>query len=85
MATTSVYLEGRLTRDESVTLFARTMSLVAATAGFFAAGAYLGRETSDGAGWLWFIAAFACLLGLNFVAQTIQRGRRRCCCSPSAC
>ena len=45
------------------------MGLVAATAGFFATGAYLGRDGSYGGGWLWFIAAFVCLIGLQVVAR----------------
>ena len=69
MAVTSVSVGPRLSRDESVTLFGRTMGLVAVTAGFFAAGAYLGRDGSEGASWLWFLAAFGCLLGLNTVSR----------------
>ncbi len=61
------------TRDEARTLFAHTMSLVAITAAFFAGGAYLGRDLSRGEGLLWFIAAFACLLGIRFaVARSEQ-------------
>ena len=52
-----------LTRDESGTLLGQTMGLVAATAGLFALGAYLGRDVSYGWGWVFFIAAFAVLLG----------------------
>jgi FtsH-binding integral membrane protein len=61
------------TRDEVRTLFAHTMTLVAITAAFFAGGAYLGRNLSQGSGLLWFIAAFACLLGMRFtVAHSEQ-------------
>ena len=61
------------TRDEARTLFAHTMSLVAITAAFFAGGAYLGRDLSRGAGIIWFIAAFACLIGIRFaVARSEQ-------------
>jgi modulator of FtsH protease len=45
------------------------MGLVAVTAGCFALGAYLGRDIAYQWGWLFFIAAFALLLGINFVAQ----------------
>jgi modulator of FtsH protease len=38
--------------DETRTLFAQTMALVAVTAGLFALGAYLGRELSYGWGWV---------------------------------
>jgi modulator of FtsH protease len=58
-----------LTRDESGTLLGQTMGLVAVTAGLFALGAYLGRDISYGWGWVFFIASFACLIGLNVAAQ----------------
>jgi len=45
------------------------MGLVAVTTGFFAVGAYLGRDLSYGWGWALYIASFACLLGLNAAAQ----------------
>jgi FtsH-binding integral membrane protein len=51
------------------TLFAQTMGYVAVTAGLFALGAYLGRHLSGGAGIVAFIAAFACLIGMNFAAR----------------
>jgi hypothetical protein len=37
-----------LTRDETGSLFGQTMGLVALTAGLFAVGAYIGRDTSGG-------------------------------------
>src|SRR5262245_54730592 len=49
------------------------MGLVAITAGLFALGAYLGRDMSSRAGWLWYIAAFAALIGLNFAAARSQQ------------
>jgi modulator of FtsH protease len=49
------------------------MGLVAVTAGLFALGAYLGRDISYGWGWAFFIAAFACLIGLNVAAQRSER------------
>jgi modulator of FtsH protease len=45
------------------------MGLVAGTAGLFALGAYLGRDLSYGWGWAFYLAAFACLIGLNVAAQ----------------
>ncbi|NUR63146.1 MAG: hypothetical protein HOV87_31490 [Catenulispora sp.] len=51
------------------TLFARTMMYVAATAGLFALGAYLGRDLSHGAGFIAFIAAFAALIAMQFAAR----------------
>jgi modulator of FtsH protease len=63
-----------LTRDETGTLVGQTMGLVAATTGLFALGAYLGRDISYGWGWVLFIAAFGCLIGLNVVAQRSEQG-----------
>src|SRR5215216_6160961 len=48
------------------------MGLVAVTAALFAVGAYLGRNASYQWGWLGFIAAFACLIGMNVAAQRSQ-------------
>jgi modulator of FtsH protease len=64
---------GAPTRDEARTLFAQTMGLVAVTAGLFALGAYLGRNMSYQAGWLWFIAAFACLIGMSFAVRSSEQ------------
>jgi modulator of FtsH protease len=69
MATDTVALPAPLTHDESATLLGRTMGLVALTAGCFALGAYVGRDASNGAGWLWFLASFGCLLALNAAAR----------------
>jgi uncharacterized protein len=64
---------GTLDRDQSHVLFGQTMGLVAVTSGLFAVGAYLGRDMSSTAGFLWYIAAFATLIGLNFaVARSEQ-------------
>ena len=56
-------------RDQAHTLFAQTMGYVAATAALFALGAYLGRNLPGGAGVIAFIAAFACLIGMQFAAR----------------
>jgi FtsH-binding integral membrane protein len=56
-------------RDRTHTLFAQTMGYVAITAGFFALGAYLGRDLSEGWAIVWFIVAFACLIGMNFAVR----------------
>ena len=66
-------LTGGTTRDEARVLFAHTMGLVAITAAFFAGGAYLGRNLSSGVGLLFFIASFACLLGMNFAIRTSEQ------------
>jgi modulator of FtsH protease len=60
---------GAMPRDRAHTLFAQTMGYVALTAGLFALGAYLGRDLSYKLGWVWFIAAFVCLVAMNFVAR----------------
>jgi modulator of FtsH protease len=53
----------------TATLFGQTMGLVAVTAGFFAAGAYAGRNLSSGAVFVAWIAAFVVLLIMNFAAR----------------
>ncbi len=53
----------------TATLFGQTMGLVALTAGFFAAGAYAGRNLSEGAVIVSWIAAFVVLLIMNFAAR----------------
>ena len=49
------------------------MGLVAVTTGFFALGAYLGRDLSQGWGLVLFIASFGVLLGLNYAAQRSEQ------------
>jgi FtsH-binding integral membrane protein len=58
-----------MTRDAVGTLLGQTMGLVAVTAGLFAVGAYVGRNLAYQWGWLLFIAAFACLIGMNVATQ----------------
>jgi len=60
---------GPATRDQAHTLFAQTMAYVAGTAGLFALGAYLGRDLAGGVGIVAFIAAFACLIGMQFAVR----------------
>jgi len=69
MESTGVAYQPPLTRDESGTLLGQTMGLVAATAGLFALGAYLGRDLSYGWGFVLFIASFGLLLGISFAAR----------------
>src|SRR5215470_17747491 len=69
MSSTETALRAPLTRDQEGTLVGQTMGLVAVTAGLFALGAYLGRDIAYQWGWLFFIAAFGVLLGMNFAAQ----------------
>ncbi len=56
--------------DRTRTLFGQTMGFVALTAGLFALGAYLGRNLSPGAGLLFFIAAFVCLIAMRFTSRS---------------
>ncbi len=58
-----------LDRTDTGTLLGQTMGLVAATSALFALGAYVGRDAASQWSWLWFIAAFAVLLGMNVVAK----------------
>ncbi len=56
-------------RDRTRTLFGQTMGYVAVTTGFFALGAYLGRNLSQGWAIVWFIVAFVCLISMNFTVR----------------
>jgi FtsH-binding integral membrane protein len=60
---------GSASGDDTHTLFGQTMGYVAATAGFFALGAYAGRDLSSGWTFVGFIAALACLIGMNFTVR----------------
>jgi FtsH-binding integral membrane protein len=60
---------GYATPGRTATLFGQTMGLVALTAGFFAAGAYAGRNLSQGAVIVSWIAAFVVLMIMNFTAR----------------
>ena len=62
-----------VSRDETGRLFGQTMGLVALPAGTFALGAYLGRDLSGGWAILFYIAAFALLLGMNVAVQRSQQ------------
>ena len=54
-----------IVRDPARAVFGQVMGLVAVTVGFAALGAYIGRDLSGGIGIVVFIAAFACVFGLN--------------------
>jgi uncharacterized protein len=70
MANTLTYRQmGASARGETHALFAQTMGYVAATAGLFALGAWLGRNLTGGVGIFFFIAGFACLIGMRFAAR----------------
>jgi modulator of FtsH protease len=63
----------RLSRDQAGGLLGQTMGLVAFTSGLFALGAYLGRNSSGGWAILWFVGAFAFLLGINAAARRSEQ------------
>ena len=76
MSDTLTYQQmGTAGRSQAHVLFAQTMGYVAATAGLFALGAWAGHNLSGGVGIFFFIAAFACLLGMRFAAKrSLQLG-----------
>jgi FtsH-binding integral membrane protein len=57
-----------IAHDQARALLGQVMGLVAVTVGFTALGAYLGRDLSGATGLVLFIAAFACIIGLNAAA-----------------
>ena len=63
-----------ITRDRTHQVFGQVMGLVAATVGFTALGAYIGRHLTGGTGILFFIVGFACIFGLQFATA---RGREQ--------
>jgi FtsH-binding integral membrane protein len=70
MSDTLTYQQrGTAGRGQAHILFAQTMGYVAATAGLFALGAWLGHNLTGGVGIVAFIAAFACLIGMRFAAR----------------
>jgi FtsH-binding integral membrane protein len=62
-----------LDRDGTAKLFGQTMGLVAATAGVFALGAYIGRDLTAGWAILFWIASIAVLFGMNVVARRSEQ------------
>lgn len=65
----SMAYQGYATPDRTRTLFGQTMGLVAVTAAFFALGAYAGRNLSHGVAIVAYIAAFVCLIIMNFTVR----------------
>ena len=55
-------------RVDTRAVFGQTMGLVAFTVAFAAVGAYIGRDLSSGAGWICFILAIVCIVGLNIAS-----------------
>jgi modulator of FtsH protease len=62
-------LEQPVEATDARAVFGQVMGLVAVTVGFFALGAYLGRNITGGTSIVLFIVAFACAFGLNFAAR----------------
>ncbi len=74
MTSTTTAASPPLSREEAGGLLGQTMGLVAVSAGVFALGAYIGRDTSGGWAILWFVAAFAALLGMNARSEQLAIG-----------
>jgi FtsH-binding integral membrane protein len=55
--------------NRSRTLFGQVMWLVAATAGLFSLGSYLGRNLGHGSAIVFFILSFVCLIGMRFAVR----------------
>ena len=60
-------------RVDSRAVFGQVMGLVAVTVAFAAAGAYLGRNLSSGGGWIAFIGAIVCIVGLNIAVKRSEQ------------
>jgi modulator of FtsH protease len=57
---------------DSRAVFGQTMGLVAVTVGFSALGAYIGRDLAHGTGFILFIGAIGCIIGLNVASRRSQ-------------
>jgi uncharacterized protein len=58
------------TANRTRSLFGQVMWYVAATAGLFALGSYLGRDLGNGWGFLFFVLTFGCLIGMRFAVRS---------------
>jgi len=54
-----------MTRDQTRGVFGQVMGLVAITLGFTALGSYIGRNFTGGAGILFLVVMFGCIIGLQ--------------------
>jgi FtsH-binding integral membrane protein len=61
------------TRADTRAVFGHVMGLVAVTVAFSAAGAYIGRDLSVGAGWACFAGAIVCIIGLNVAVKRSEQ------------
>ena len=57
-------------QNRTRTLFAQVMWFVAATAGLFAVGAYVGRYLGNGVAFVCYLLAFGCLIGMRFAIRS---------------
>ena len=73
MSSFDTSLQPAVARDQARALFGQTIGLVAITTGFFALGAYLGRDLSQGWGLVLYLASFGLLIGLNVVASRSEQ------------
>ena len=73
MTTSTSTTTASISRSETGRLFGQTMGLVAVTAGFFALGSYVGRDASGGWAILWYVAAFAVLLAMNYAVRRSEQ------------
>jgi len=60
-------------RDRSRAIFGQTMGLVALTCAVAGLGAYLGRDVSRGWGFVAFIGAILCIVGLNVAVKQSEQ------------
>jgi FtsH-binding integral membrane protein len=58
------------TVNRTRSLFGQVMWYVAATAGLFAFGSYLGRDLGSGWGIAFFVLTFGCLVGMRFAVRS---------------
>jgi hypothetical protein len=77
MTSTTTAAPAPLSRDDAGTLLGQTMGVVALTAGLFALGGYIGRDTSGGWGIACFFVALALLLAMNAAAPAFRAARGR--------
>jgi FtsH-binding integral membrane protein len=70
MSNTLTYRQmGTVACSQTHALFAQTMGYVAVTAGLFALGAWAGHDLAGAVGIVAFIAAFACLIAMQFAVR----------------
>src|SRR3954464_9830062 len=66
-------LEQPAARVDARAVFGQVMGLVGVTVGFFAFGAYIGRNLSNGTGIVLFVGSIGCIVGLNVASRRSER------------